>query len=364
MKHLRVSFCVAGAALGAPERSAEVRRRLNTVDARCFCVAGAALGGPQSHSAWQVQHLEHLRLMASAARDAPPERSVRRRLSAVDAGCVCVADAALGGPQSHSAWQVQHLGAPPSHGPPSHGRCSKWSTSREVRGSPAMIECCGCQLRLQGRCSTWSTSAFCVAGAARGAPPERSAGARRRLSTGRRLHLRGRRSTWSTSVEHLSLILRGWCSTRSTSVSFCVAALVCSSSCSTILPFCTSTHHHLHNTIYTAPSTLHHQAQHHQHTPSTLHHQHNIINTTSSKHHHLHNTIYTTPSTQHHPHNTIYTYLHYIITYWQVQHLEHCHLTPSALFLLIPLLLFFVVACSLFCFVDLFHTWMSVRRHC
>ena len=61
----------------------------------------------------------------------------------------------------------------------------------------------------------------------------------------------------------------------------------------TILPFCTSTHHHVHNTMYT--------------TPSTLQFQHNTIyttwsNTTSSTH-----TIYTTPSTQHHPHNPIYT---------------------------------------------------------
>ena len=147
-------------------------------------------------------------------------------------------------------------------------------------------------------------------------------------------------------------------------------ALVCFSSCSTILPFCTSTHHHLHNTIYITPSTLHRQhntiyttssTQHHQHTHThhphyiiNKHHQHNLTNTSQSTNttkHHLHNTIFTTSSTQHH--------LHYIITYWKVQHLEHCHLTPSASFLLIPLLLFFVVVSSLFCFADLFHTWMS-----
>ena len=56
-----ISFCVAIALLRArPERSAEARRRLSTMDAGCFCVAGAALGGPQSHFAWQVQHSEHL----------------------------------------------------------------------------------------------------------------------------------------------------------------------------------------------------------------------------------------------------------------------------------------------------------------
>ena len=59
--------------------------RLNTVDARCVCVAGAALRAPQSHFAWQAQHLEHLSLIL-------------------------------------------------------RGRCSTWSTSREVRGSPARIE--------------------------------------------------------------------------------------------------------------------------------------------------------------------------------------------------------------------------------
>ena len=59
--------------------------RLNTVDARCVCVAGAALRAPQSHFTWQAQHLEHLSLIL-------------------------------------------------------RGRCSTWSTSREVRGSPARIE--------------------------------------------------------------------------------------------------------------------------------------------------------------------------------------------------------------------------------
>ena len=59
--------------------------RLNTVDARCVCVAGAALRAPQFHFASQAQHLEHLSLIL-------------------------------------------------------RGRCSTWSTSREVRGSPARIE--------------------------------------------------------------------------------------------------------------------------------------------------------------------------------------------------------------------------------
>ena len=113
------------------------------------------------------------------------------------------------------AWQVQHL---------EHlsfilrGRRSTWSTSVSfcvagaVRGAPperstevrrGLSNYCGRRLRLRGRRSTWSTSvSFSVAGAARGAPPERSAEVRRGLSNycGRRLRLRGTRSTWSTSV--------------------------------------------------------------------------------------------------------------------------------------------------------------------
>ena len=83
-----VSFCVAGAALGAPsERSAEVQRRLSTMGSGCLCVAGAALGAPQFHFAWQAQHLEHLGLIL---------RGTRGRGS-------------IGAPESHFfAWQVQH----------------------------------------------------------------------------------------------------------------------------------------------------------------------------------------------------------------------------------------------------------------
>ena len=114
---------------------------------------------------------------------------------------------------------------------------------------------------------------------------------------------------------------------------------------------CSSSHHHLHNTIYTTSSTQHHLHYIIKHNIINTHHLHYIINTTSSTQPHQHITIYITPSTQHH--------LHYIITYWQVKHLEHCRLTPSASFLLISLLLFFVVAASFFCFVDLLHTWMS-----
>ena len=147
-----------------------------------------------------------------------------------------------------------------------------------------------------------------------------------------------------------------------------------------IINITSSTHHHLHNTTYTTPSTLHHlhntiyitssnttssththtiyitssntTSSTHTHTicitSSTQYHQHNLINTSPSTQHHLHNTSYTTPATQHH--------LLYIMKHWQVQHLEHCHITPTASFLLIPLLLFFVVDCSLLSFIDPFHS--------
>ena len=155
----------------------------------------------------------------------------------MDAGCFCVAGAALGGPQSHFAWQVQHL-------------------------------------------------------------------------------------------EHLSLILRGRCSTWSTSVSFCVAGALLEASQLRI-------------------------------AVAGQQHQHNTINTTSSTQHHLHDTINTTPSTQHHLHNTIYTTSSHTgrCSTWSTAILPL--LLTSASFLLIPLLLFFVVVSPLFCFVDLFHTWMS-----
>ena len=166
--------------------------------------------------------------MAGAARRAPPERSaeVRRGLSILDAGCVCVADTTLGAPQFHFAWQAQHL---------EHLR-----------------------LILRGRCCTRSTSIlFCVAGLVRGAPAERSAKVRRRLNT-----------------------VMG---------SF-------KSFCSIIVPFYISTHPHLHNTIYTPPSTLHRR--------------HNTIYTTSSNTTSSTPTIHTTSSnttssTQPHQHITI-----------------------------------------------------------
>ena len=226
--------------------------------------------------------------------------------------------------QSHFAWQVQHA-EHLQRGPRKSGDDWVLWTRAAFAWQAQNLE--HLSLILRGRCSTRSTST-------------KSAEVRRRLLwtpiafVWQVQHLE--RMLWTPAafawhaqhLEHLSFILRGRRSTWSTSVSFSVAG-------ASLEPSYPSAH--LHITIYT--------------TLSTQHHLHYIVNTASSTHHHLHNTIYTTSSTQHH--------LHYIITYWQVQRLEHCHLTPSASFLLIPLLFFFVVVCSLFCFVDLFHTWMS-----
>ena len=135
----------------------------------------------------------------------------------MDAGCFCVACAALGAPQARFACQAQHLQHP------------------QVGGS---------RLLLRGRRRTWSTSgSFCVAGAALAAPPQSSAEVRRQVSTmdagcfcvagaalgaHLRLVLPGRRSTSAKVGRSLAtseyygrqLLLRGRCSTCSTSGSF------------------------------------------------------------------------------------------------------------------------------------------------
>ena len=122
------------------------------------------------------------------------------------------------------------------------GRCSTWSTSREVCGSPATIEYYGLRLLLRGRCSTWGTSvSFGVAGAALGAS---------------HCHF-----VWQ--VRHLeNLILRGRCGTRSTSR----GPLKSGDDCVLRTPAASA--------WQVAPSTLHHQTQHHPHNTiyTTLHH--------------------------------------------------------------------------------------------
>ena len=265
----------------------------------------------------------------------------------MDAGCSCVAGAALGAPQGSFCVAGAALAAPQCHFI-LQGRYSTRSISREVRGSLTTSEYYGRRLLLRGRCSTWSTSgSFCVAGAALEASQLRIA---RHFFRAQTIH------TTPSTLHHQTQHNQG--NTISTTSST-------QSHQHNLINTSPSTQHHLHNTIYTTSSTQHHLHYIIKHNSINTHHlhyiiKHNIINT-----HHLHNTINTTSPTQPHQHITTYItpstqhHLHYIIKHWQVQHLEHCHITPSASFLLIPLLLFFVVDCSLFSFIDLFHSWMS-----
>ena len=87
------------------------------MDAGCVCVAGAALRSTSVSFCVAGAALgapPSPFCAASAARGAPPERSeeVRRRFSTVDTGYVCEA---LGAPQSHFAWRGAALGAPQFH---------------------------------------------------------------------------------------------------------------------------------------------------------------------------------------------------------------------------------------------------------
>ena len=176
-----VSFCVAGAAPGAPPgRSAKVRRQLSTMDAGGVCVARPALEPRQSHFAWQAQHSDHLivilrgrcstRRMSREVRRSPATIEYYGRRLLLRGECntwrtsvsFCVAGAALGTPQSHFAWQGAEIGASQGH--------FALQVQQLVRGSPA-TEYYGRGLLLRGRRSIWSTSvSFCVAGAALGAP--------------------------------------------------------------------------------------------------------------------------------------------------------------------------------------------------
>ena len=227
-------FWVGGAALGAPQArfawqvqhsehlhkapqksaTSEYYGRRTLLRGRCstwstflkLCGSNRTLAA----FAWQVQHLEHLRLVLrgrcstrSTFIELRGSLATSEYYGLMDAGCFCLAGAALGAPQARFAWQVQHL---EQLGLVLRGRRSIWSTFIELRGSPATSEYYGRRLLLLGRCSTWSTSV--------------------------RLVLRGRCSTWSSSgsfcvagLEHLRLVLCARCSTGSISVAYCEAFL-------------------------------------------------------------------------------------------------------------------------------------------
>ena len=209
------SFCVAGAALRAPDAAfarCSTRRAwpLPVVNGlrgtahhfawqaqftwctatAASCFAGAALrepgrclwstvsAGPRTFCRWQVQHLVHRRLLFAwqvqhleSLGVACGQRSPRDRAP------FCVAGAALGAPDAAFAWQVQHL---------------------ESLGAAC------------GQRSPRDRAPFCVAGAALSAP---SLGAAWALVNGLR---GGPRTPFAWQVQHLvhrMLLLRGRCST-------------------------------------------------------------------------------------------------------------------------------------------------------
>ena len=121
-----------------PRKSATIKDPLLRVS--------ATLGAPQSHFAWQAQHLEHLGLITSASFCVAGAALGARRLNTIGAGCFCVAGATLGAPQSHFAWQAQHL----EHlGFILRGRRSTWSTSACVAG--AALEACQFRIAVVGQ---------------------------------------------------------------------------------------------------------------------------------------------------------------------------------------------------------------------
>ena len=78
-----------------------------------FCVAGAALGAPHARFAWQPQHFEHLHRVGGspATIEANRRHLVLRgkRSTWSTSGSFCVAGAALGAPHARFAWQAQHF---------------------------------------------------------------------------------------------------------------------------------------------------------------------------------------------------------------------------------------------------------------
>ena len=194
-------------------------------------MAGAALGAPQSHFAWQVQHSEHLSvILRGRCSPRSTSRKVRGSPATIEYyGPAAFArhGAALGAPQSHFAGAA--LGASQCHFawqvPPSE------HLQRGPRKSGDDLSTMGAGCFCEAWCSTWSISvSFCVAGAALGASQSFCvAGAalrappERSAEVQRRLKYYGRRLFLRgrcSILEHLSLILRGKCSTRSISVSF------------------------------------------------------------------------------------------------------------------------------------------------
>ena len=116
LEHL--SFCVAGAAHwskggGGPAMSdAFDAASVAALGACSFCVAGAALGAPQAVFSWQMQHLEHLRVVLRVRRSTWStfiEVGGSPATRAANGSTCCVAGETLGALHAPFAWQVQHF---------------------------------------------------------------------------------------------------------------------------------------------------------------------------------------------------------------------------------------------------------------
>ena len=68
LEHLRLFLRGRRSTWSTFIEAAEVWRRVMLLGAASFCVAGAALGAPQARFAWQAQHLEHLRFILRGRR--------------------------------------------------------------------------------------------------------------------------------------------------------------------------------------------------------------------------------------------------------------------------------------------------------
>ena len=151
MQHLGHLSLMLRGRCSTPEMSAEVRRALSAMGACCFCVAGVALGAPQSHLAWQVQHLEHQsHLVIRRPLHSGPAAFAWQVLS------FCVARQVLGASQPIcGTWKTLvsfcATGAALSISVSFcvAGGCSTRSTSREVCASPERIGYYGRPLQVQ-----------------------------------------------------------------------------------------------------------------------------------------------------------------------------------------------------------------------
>ena len=193
-----------------------------------FCVAGAALRAPQARFAWQVQHLEHLRLVLRGRRStwSTSGSFLRgRRGTWSTSGSFCVAGTALGAPPARFAWQAQHL---------EHLRLvlrAKGSTWSTIHTTPSTLHHQTHHYQHNTISTTSSTQ------------PHQHITIYSTPST--QYHLDNTIDTTPSTLHHQTQHHQHTPSTLHQQHH--------------IINTTSSTHHHLHNTIHATTSTLHHQ---------------------------------------------------------------------------------------------------------